>query len=106
MREASDGPRPTARPVPLLTSAVLRASGDILDMLPIATLVCGADGSILQFNKRAVEIWGRAPETGQSHRDFGSGVKFFASDGMPMRTSLVERVLATGEAVRDADLRI
>src|SRR3569623_1240660 len=106
MREASDGPRPTAQPVPLLTSAVLRASGDILDMLPIATLVCGADGSILQFNKRAVEIWGRAPETGQSHRDFVSGVKFFASDGAPMRTSLVERVLSTGEAVRDAELRI
>ena len=106
MREASEAPRPTARPVPLLTSAVLRASGDILDMLPIATLVCGADGTILQYNRRAVEIWGRAPEPGQSHRDFVNGVKFFAMDGSQMSASLVERVLATGEAVRDTELRI
>ena len=106
MGEASEAPRSTAQPVPHLTGAALRASGDILDLLPIATLVCGADGSILQYNKRAVEIWGRAPEPGQSHPDFVRGVKFFASDGTPMRTSLVERVLATGEPVRDTELRI
>src|SRR3569832_223628 len=105
MDEASEAPRSTARAVPPLTSAVLRASGVILDVLPIATLVCGADGSIQQYNERAVEIWGRAPAAGQSHRDFVSGVKFFASDGTPMRTSLVERVLTTGEPVRDTELR-
>ena len=48
MGEASEAPRSTAQPVPHLTGAALRASGDILDLLPIATLVCGADGSILQ----------------------------------------------------------
>jgi PAS domain S-box-containing protein len=106
MDEASEAPRSTARAVPRLTGAVLPASGDILDVLPIATLVCGADGSIQQYNERAVEIWGRAPAPGQSHRDFVSGVKFFASDGTPMRTSLVERVLTTGEPVRDTELRI
>jgi PAS domain S-box-containing protein len=106
MREASEAPRPTARPVPLLTSAVLRASGDILEMLPIATLVCAADGTILQFNRRAIDIWGRAPEPGQNHRDFVTGVRFFAADGTPLASSLVERVLTTGEPVRDAELRI
>ena len=69
MREASEVPRPTARPVPVLTSAVLRASGDILDMLPIATLVCAADGTILQYNKRAVEIWGRRAHPGWPWRE-------------------------------------
>src|SRR3569623_639893 len=106
MDEASEAPRSTARAVPPLTSAVLRASGDIRDALPTATLGCGADGSIQQYNERAGESWGRAPAAGQSHRDFVSGVKFFASDGTPMRTSLVERVLTTGEPVRDTELRI
>ena len=46
---------------------------------PGATLVCAADGTILQYNKRAVEIWGRAPEPGQKHRDFVSGVSFFST---------------------------
>src|SRR3569833_3820928 len=85
MDEASEAPRSTARAVPPLTSAVLRASGDILDVLPIATLVCGADGSIHQYNERAVEIWGRAPAAGQSHRDFVSGVELLEHGGAAAR---------------------
>jgi PAS domain S-box-containing protein len=85
---------------------MLRASGEILDMLPVATLVCDAAGTILQYNRHAVAIWGRAPAPGQNHRDFVSSAHFFRMDGTPMAASLVESVLTTGEPVRDAELRV
>ena len=106
MGDASDAPRSPARPVPLLTAAMLRASGGILDMLPVATLVCDAEGAILRYNKRAVEIWGRAPEPGQNHSDFTSGTRFFGMDGAPAPISLVESVLSTGTPVRNAERRV
>ena len=59
-----------ARRIPRVLSDILRASDSILDMLPIATFICDARGTILQYNRRAVEIWGRAPRPGQSHSDF------------------------------------
>ena len=106
MRDANEAPRHSARPVPLLTTAMLRGSGDILDMLPIATLVCDADGAILQYNRRAVEIWGRVPAPGQNHRSFTSGSRYYNLDGTAAGGSLVEHVLATGEPVRDAEMRV
>jgi PAS domain S-box-containing protein len=106
MIDSNDAPRLPARPVPPLTAAMLRASGNILEMLPVATLVCAADGTIVQYNRRAVEIWGRAPSPGQNHRDFTSDVRYFEMDGTPSPESLVERVLATGEPIRDAERRV
>jgi PAS domain S-box-containing protein len=106
MGDASDVPRSAARPVPLLTAAMLRGSGGILDMLPVATLVCDAEGSILQYNKRAVEIWGRTPEPGQSHSDFTHGTRYFTAGGELESISLVESVLSTGTPVRNAERRV
>jgi hypothetical protein len=37
-----------ARPVPSVLSAMLRASDGILELLPIATFICDAKGTILQ----------------------------------------------------------
>ncbi len=42
----------------------LRASDEILELLPIATCVCDAAGHILQYNQRAVELWGQRAGTG------------------------------------------
>ena len=106
MGDASDVPRSAARPVPLLTAAMLRGSGGILDMLPVATLVCDAEGTILQYNKRAVEIWGRTPEPGQSHSDFTHGTRYFTAGGELESISLIESVLSTGTPVRNAERRV
>ena len=54
--------RPVARPIPAALKAMLRASDGILDLLPIATFICDARGTILQYNHRAAEIWGRTPQ--------------------------------------------
>ena len=48
-------------PDPLLSGSLeseLQAAIPILDLLPIATCICDADGRIVQYNRRAVELWG------------------------------------------------
>ena len=103
MLDTNDQGRPAARPIPPALSAILRASVGILDMLPIATFICDARGTILQYNRRAVEIWGRAPEPGQTHEQFSENSRFFELDGTPLARSLLAEVLATGMPVRDAE---
>ena len=87
----------------LALDSVLRASDGILDMLPIATFVCDAAGTILQYNQRAVEIWGAAPRPGQTHEDFTAGVHFFDIDGKPLGRSGFAEVMASGQAARDLE---
>jgi PAS domain S-box-containing protein len=81
----------------------LRTSDGILDMLPIATFICDAKGTILQYNRRAAEIWGRTPKPGATHQDFTADTNFFNLDGTPAATSMVAEVLTSGTPVRDAE---
>src|ERR1700712_855508 len=102
MAEANNkarGPQPMSSAL----GAMLRASDGILDMLPIATFICDANGVILQYNSRAVEIWGRAPQPGQTHEKFNEGARYYELDGTLTERSLLADVLATGVAVRDAE---
>ena len=102
MLDSNDQDRPLKRPFPAALSAMLRASDGILDLLPIPTSICDAQGTILQYNRRAVEIWGRVPRPGQTHEEFNGG-HIFELDGTPMTRSLLSEVLATGAPVRDAE---
>jgi len=82
---------------------MLRASDGILDMLPIATFICDAQGTILQYNALAVEIWGRVPRPGQMHQEFTAAARYFDIDGTPLRRSELAEVLATGKPARDVE---
>jgi PAS domain S-box-containing protein len=95
-----------AHPTPPLLTAILRASESLLDLLPVATFVCDAAGTILQYNSRAVEIWGREPDPGDTHESFSAKAKYYETDGTPTQTSLLATVLATGLPVRDAERRV
>jgi PAS domain S-box-containing protein len=103
MPDANDNGRPASRPIPQAMSAMLRASDGILDMLPIATFISDARGRILQYNRRAAEIWGQTPEPGQTHDEFRQSSNFRDLDGRPMGRSLLSEVLETGIAVRDSE---
>ena len=95
MRDVNHKPRP-APMLPAL-SEMLRASDGILDLLPIATFICDAQGTILQYNRRAAELWGRAPRPGQTHDDFIQGARFWEADGTPVTRSLLAEVLTDGQ---------
>src|SRR5262249_26532505 len=93
----------TERPLQSALSAMLRVSEGILDLLPIATFICDARGTILQYNRHAVAFWGRAPQPGQTHEEFSRGSLFFELDGSQVRRSMISEVLATGKSVRDVE---
>ncbi|HEY2757757.1 MAG TPA: PAS domain S-box protein [Pseudolabrys sp.] len=99
MLDANDG----GRPAPSALEAMLSASDGILDLLPIATFICDAKGTILQYNRRAIELWGSAPQPGQTHVQFAKGARFFAPDGTMVSRSLITEVLATGTPMRDVE---
>jgi PAS domain S-box-containing protein len=99
------GPRQSRAASPLL-SAILSTSESLLDVLPVATFVCDADGTILQHNRRAAEIWGREPEPGETHESFSATARYYEADGTPAGTSLLATVLATSLPVRDAQRRV
>lgn len=86
--------------------AMLRASDGILDMLPVATFICDARGVILQYNRFAVEIWGRAPRPGQAHEAFTADCRYYTLAGELLPRSPLAEVLASGEAVRDAEVMV
>ncbi len=101
MRDAT--PKSRATPMPPALNEMLRASDGILDLLPIATFICDAQGVIRQYNRHAVELWGHAPRPGQTHFEFVENAKFWESDGTPVKRSLLHDVLANGTSVRDVE---
>ncbi len=95
--------KPRLAPMFPALSEMLRASDDILDLLPIATFISDAQGVILQYNRRAAALWGRTPQPGQTHRDFTKGAKFWDATGTPVTRSLLTEVLTEGKPVRDVE---
>lgn len=92
--------------VSLTLEQAIRASDDILEVLPIATCVCDSAGRILQYNKRATELWGRSPLPGQTHDQFTAQCRFFGDDGGELPRSKLAEVLQTGTAVRDEEVMV
>jgi len=101
--EASSRPRSV---ISLSLEQALRASDEILELLPIATCVCDAAGRIVQFNRRAAELWGRAPAPGQTHDQFTAQCRFFAGQGEELPGSKLAEVLKTGRSVRNEEVTV
>ena len=79
-----------------------------LDGIPTGFCVCRADGALVRYNKRAVELWGRGPGLG----DVGefSETKFcrYTAQGVPLpfAASPVAVALRSGVPVRGVELLI
>jgi PAS domain S-box-containing protein len=84
----------------------VRASDEILELLPIATSVCDAAGRIVQYNRRAVELWGRAPRPGETYDQFTSHSKFYDAEGRELPQTRIADVLRTGKPVRDEEVMV
>ncbi|MEY2536332.1 MAG: two-component system, chemotaxis family, CheB/CheR fusion protein [Verrucomicrobiota bacterium] len=54
----------------------------LFDLVPVAVYSIDADGVIQEFNRRAVELWGRVPE--KNAEKFCASFKLFHRDGTPM----------------------
>ena len=77
----------------------------LLERLPIGVYVCDRKGAVIQFNSRAVEMWGGKPPPAGGRAPFE---RSFHPDGSPMSPdqSPVAVALATGAPVKDREVII
>ena len=53
----------------------------LFDLGPVAVYTCDAGGVIQQFNRRATELWGREPASGDTEERFCGSHKLYLVDG-------------------------
>jgi PAS domain S-box-containing protein len=76
------------------------------DLLPTAIYVCDREGLILGYNRRAAELWGRAPKLGDRAERFCGSLRMYRLDGglLPHAECAMAEVLRTGVPVRDREV--
>src|SRR6201994_1822826 len=86
-------------PAPLLES-FLDLDQSILDALPAGIYACDAEGRILRVNRRAIELWGRAPRLLDSSQRFCGSFHLESLDGhvIPPDKTPMARAVLTGQS--------
>jgi PAS domain S-box-containing protein len=80
----------------------------VLEAIPAAVCICAADGAILRFNQRAAELWGRAPEIGDTDERFSGLFRLHDLKGrlLPHARTPMAVALRTGQPQRDKEVVI
>jgi PAS domain S-box-containing protein len=86
----------------LALERMVRSPAALVENMPIGVYTCDREGRIVQYNRRAEELWGRPPD---GHLYCGAFRKR-ESDGRetPPEELPTAIVLATGKAVRDREM--
>src|SRR6201988_5534033 len=82
--------------------------GRLFEQLPFAVYVCGRDGLVLRYNRRAAELWGRSPKLGDPNERFCGSYRMSRPDGslLPHHQCPMADVLRTGVSVRQQEVHI
>jgi two-component system CheB/CheR fusion protein len=111
MAEGSDssGYRGRASRSPAASRALRRALLDwnrLLETLPVGVYICDADGYLVQYNRRAAELWGLSPDIDKrearycgAHRAFTPTGELISGANAPMT-----ELLAGGRPIRDREV--
>ena len=73
----------------------------LFDLGPVAVYSCDASGVIQKFNRRAAELWGREPASGDTDERFCGSFKMFRPDG----SCHAPRAVSDGRGVEPAKYR-
>lgn len=83
------------------TPTALEALPDLIEVLPIAIYACDVEGSVLWFNGRAAEIWGRRPRIGsQPEKHTGAYRVYIDGREMARHETAMASVLKNGSPIR------
>jgi PAS domain S-box-containing protein len=79
-----------------------------LDAIPTGFCVCRADGALLRYNKRAVQLWGRTPRLGDTGESSEINFRRYNPQGVPLpfAATPVAMALRSGVPVRGVELLI
>ena len=97
-----------ARGVALGSEATPNLTDQLLDLLPAAIYVCAPDGTILRFNQRAAELWGRAPLLSDPRDRFCGSYRMYRlnGDSLPHDKCPMADILRNGIPVIDQEVVI
>ena len=90
------------------SGAAPNLTDQLLDLLPAAVYVCAPDGTILRFNRRAADLWGRAPLLSDPRDRFCGAYRLYRPDGdlLPHDKCPMADILHDGIPVIDQEVVI
>ncbi len=102
------GQRPKTAAAPSGIDVFIDLDQTALDAIPTGLCVCTAEGVLVRYNRRAVELWGRAPRLGDPNEQHGSGFRRYQADGapLPFTATPVAKVLRSGKPIVGAEVII
>ena len=88
--------------------ALLAIDPSVLEAIPAAVYLCAADGTIVRFNRRATELWGRTPTVGDTDQRFCGSFRLYHPDGtlLPHARTPMATALQTSQPQRDQEVVI
>ena len=80
----------------------------LVEVMPVAVYVCDTSGILQNYNRRAVELWGREPKLRDPAECYCGSLRLYAPDGtlVPHQDSKMAEVLRTGIEARDLEVVI
>jgi PAS domain S-box-containing protein len=102
------GQRPKAAAAPFGIDVFTDIDQAALDAIPTGLCVCTVEAALIRYNRRAVELWGRAPRIGDANEQHGSGFRRYQADGapLPFADTPVASVLRSGQPIVGAEVII
>jgi PAS domain S-box-containing protein len=107
-KAASDVPAGSAQIVSLALRRALQSWDGLLENLPVGIYTCDREGLLVQFNRRAAELWGRSPTPGDPRYRYCGTYRAYSPDGEPLALAdtPMSEALRTGQPVRDREVMI
>jgi PAS domain S-box-containing protein len=84
----------------------LQSSDGLLEWLQIGIYSCDADGYLVQYNRRAAELWGQSPAISNRETQFCGAHSAYRTTGdrLPLSEAPMAELLQTGHQIRDREL--
>ena len=99
MQDVISQDREAPASISLALQRFLRSGDGLLEFLPVGIYTCDLEGHIVQYNRRAAELWGRAPDLSREKCLFCGAQRLFLPSGeeLPFAETPMAESLRTGD---------